>query len=251
MVHYHDYHPLGLIKREKRKAKKIMTEGSTAIAVTKKSGLLVETSKHATDEAGELVSTESQYLPYIQMMAGTSVLVTEGKEQIGHFILFQGKKRTDLTKKFDCVCLGWRPRAMEYGDSTISIFDTTNPEFARIKNKAEDRVQGYAFGKEFLIYLPDYDVLCLYFFGSMTARLEAPNMSVILEEQKMSDNYTVINVSAEMTGKKNRYHVPVVTESESALTRIVSDEKLAPALAIFNDPKDSEIETVDEDERER
>jgi len=227
-----------------------MTEG-TDIATITKSSALVDGSKFATEGALEVTNVESQYLPYIQLMAGTSALVTTGKEQIGHFILFQGKKRTDFSKSFDCVCLGWRPRAMEYGDSTISIFDTTNPEFGRIKDKAEDRTQGFAYGKEFLLYIVGYDVLALYFFGSFTARLEAPNMSVILEDQKQIDGYTVANIGAEITGKKNRYHVPVVSVSESVLTEFIAEEKLVAALELFNNPKDSAVETVSEDERER
>lgn len=221
-----------------------------AIAITKST--ILQENKYQTDEAALAVTGGGvQYLPYVQLMAPTSSLVTEGKQSVGHFILFQGKQQIDLGKSFDCVCLGWRPRAMSFGENIVSIFDIHNPEFLVIKGKADNRVQGYSYGKEFLLYITSLDLLCVYLFGSLTARLEEPNMTVIYNDQKESDSYIVVNVASQLAGKKNRYPVPAVTKSESVLTKFVSDDKLKAAFDVFNNPKDTEIETVEADTRER
>ena len=218
--------------------------------VVKKSELL-EPSKFANEAALQATASDSQYLAYIQLMYATSNLVTDGKQSLGDFVLMEGQADMSLTKSFDCVCLSWRPRAMSYGEGTVSIFNPESPEFLTIRDRALNRVRNNAFGKEFLLYLPDYDRLALYFFGNLSGRNEAPNMTAILDEQNAGDAYILVNVSSQIVGKKDRYPVPVVKKSESVLSRFVDDDRLRAALNIFNNPKDTEIESVDEDTRDR
>lgn len=222
----------------------------TGLAVVKKSDLLAP-SPLANEEALQATEVDTQYLPYIQLMYATSGYVTEGKASLGCFTLTKGQAVINLEKSFDFVPLSWRPRAMYFGEDVISIYDVKNPEFAKIKEQAANGVRKYSYGKEFLIYVPAYDELACFFFGNKSMRMEAPNVTSILNEQAASEGYIVAQVSSRIVGGKDRYPVPSVEKSDTVLSKMADDQRLEAALKTFNNPKDTEIETVDEDERER
>ncbi len=111
--------------------------------IISKPGDLVQTSKYATTEIVASMQSTTEYLPYIQLMGSMSSLVKKGQFPIGHFACFKGKDPIDLGDKFDGVVLGLRPKAMEFGEDLISVYNPENPEFKRIQAAAQNKQQGF------------------------------------------------------------------------------------------------------------
>jgi len=207
-------------------------------------------SKYSTPEVLADVLTASDYIPYIQLVGASSNLAKAGNFQIGHFGLFRGKEPIDLGDSFTTVVLSWRPRAMEFGEDVISIFNPENPEFIRIKTAAQNNQQGYVFGPEYLMYLPDFDELAVYLYGNTSSQLEAPNVQAVLEKQNQVNEYQPITIYSELVENRKRqsWHVPCSKPSETPLEKMVNPDVLKPVLEKFNNPTDSEVETVESGE---
>ena len=221
--------------------------------IISKPGDLVKTSKYATTDVVESMQTSTEYLPYIQLMGSMAGLVKQGKFPIGHFACFKGKDPVDLGDKFDGVVLGLRPKAMEFGDDVISVYNPENPEFKRIQAAASNKQQGFVFGLEFLLYMPDFDEVACYLFGNASHQREAPNVVALFDEQNAINEYVLIEFEAFLipeNKKKQSWHVPRISKSENTLSRMVSGEKLEAVQASFNNPTESYVETVEEDTRD-
>lgn len=217
--------------------------------VVSKPGMMEE-SKYATDEMQTELKSGSGFLPYIQLMGSSSNIVKQGKFPVGHFAMMKGKERVDLGDSFDAIVLGWRPRAMEFGNDFLSVYDPKNKEFQRIKNATG---QGYSWGAEYLLYLQDFDETALYLFGNPSHRNETPSVLTIYENQKEAEEYILAEFKSHLlppNKKGHSWHVPLVTVSEASITTMISDEKLNPIRQTFNNPVETEVETVDEDTRD-
>ena len=208
------------------------------------SDLQVDDGQYADETALATLSGGRRFLPYIQLQGSSSTPCKEGKFPIGHFSLAKGKELTDLGDKFLAVPLAWRSRAMRFGDGMTSSYDVKSEAFLEIKKLADSGGGGYAYGMEFLLYLPDYQLLCLYLFGNESARNESPNMLAILKKQKAANAYIVTKIHSELVGKKYRWHVPVVTETDNQLTSFLPPEVLAGELEAFKNPPVPKVQTV-------
>ena len=207
-------------------------------------------SKYATDGTLATVTTAGDYLPYIQLMGSSSDLVKQSKFPMGHFAMMKGKDVIDLGDNLDVVILGWRPKAMEFAsDGLVVAYNPENPEFIRIRDAALNGKRGFAFGAEYLVYMPDFDVVACYLLGNKSGRLESPNMIACFDQQRETNEYVVVEVKSDLAKNKkgDTWHVPCVAPSESALTKMIQPDALAPILEKFNNPKESEVETVEDD----
>jgi hypothetical protein len=210
---------------------------------------LIETSKYATPNAVAEMQSGSGFLPYIQLMGSSSNIVKQGKFPVGHFSLVKGKEHIDLGDTFDAIVLGMRPRAIDFSDF-LSVFNPENPEFQRIKDSTG---QGFAWGMEYLLYMQDFDEMACYLFGNPSHRNETPNVIAIFEEQREKNDYILTQFESYLlppNKKGHSWHVPQVTKSESAITKMVGIEKLQPIREKFNNPVETEVETVEEDSRD-
>lgn len=222
---------------------------SDELVVAKPNDIVVD-SKYAGESSITELTSSNAFLPYIQLMGSSSNIVKQGKFPVGHFAMMKGKERIDLGASFDALILGWRPRAMEFGDDFISVYDPKNPEFQRIKNATG---AGYAWGAEFLLYLQDFDEVACYLFGNASHRNEIPNVSAIYEKQKEQNEYILANFESYLippNKKGHSWHTVVVSESEASITKMIDVDKLKEIQTSFNNPAESEIETVEEDSRD-
>jgi len=221
--------------------------------VISKPNELVKPSKYATETAIAELGSGTEYIPYIQLMGSSSSIVKQGKFPVGHFSCVKGKERIDLGEKFDAVILGMRPHAMQFGEDFVSVYNPENPEFIRIKKAAQNKQQGFSFGLEFLLYMQEFDEVGCYLFGNPSHQLEAPNVVTIFEKQNSINEYVLaefVSYLVPPNKKGHSWHVPQVRESESAITKMIDADRLGPIQEKFNNPPESEVETVDEDTRD-
>lgn len=218
--------------------------------------LQVSESKFATSDALVAVSGSS-YLPYVILGYGTTKQVQEGKVQLGHYGLVKGASAIDLGTKFQLVCFGWRPRAIDFSNN-VSVFDPNHPEFTRFVSEAKaapkGQASGYAYGAEYLVYvLGDVKELALFMFGNKSLRIASPSLSALLSKQDKEGQYLVVDVGTTLVDNSNnqKFTAPVITQSESMLTDFPDQGTLAKVLEEFNNPPAITQETVEEDSRER
>jgi len=251
VIIYHGPGCLCLMRKLKKETKMSENQEGAIATLQDTSPTAIRAQNQAPSEAIALVNQGSKFLPYISLGGSTSTLVKQGKLAMGDFAIINGKNFTPIGDSFDCICFGWRARAMDFSKG-VSIFDVNKPEFEHIRQQALNGVRKVAFGAEYLLYLPDRDEFVLYFFGSISARNESPNLLSIYEAQE--SEYLMINIKSDLiTNKKeDSWHVQVVTRSENAVTKLPAPELLTTVLHNFNNPKDTEVpEQVEQDSRDR
>lgn len=129
------------------------------------------------------VTKAGDYLPYISLMSSNSKEVKSGEFPVGHFALRQGRTMKDLGKKVVMLLLDVRPKAMRFTPDVKSFFDSSDPAFQEIMEKADEKNSKMTFGPEFLVWLPGESLNCFatYYLGNKTGRNESPNLIARIE----------------------------------------------------------------------
>lgn len=133
-------------------------------------------SKFATEKALSTVTKTGSWLPYIQLHGSNSKVVKRGQFPMGHFALVKNKVNGDIGDSFVAFVVAWRPKAMQYKPTVLSVYDTASKQFQDLEAKADQKDSGCGFGPEFLLWLPEYKELATLFLGNKTGRNEGPNI---------------------------------------------------------------------------
>ncbi len=192
------------------------------------------------------IAKAGDYLPRVQVMGGNSGLVQRGEIAVGLYALVHNKDKFDnLTQEFDCFVLSWRPKCMDTnGDQPLSLFNHESEQFIKIKEKAGEQNSGCMYGPEYLVYLKGANCFATFFFSSKSSRREAPNM-----QQRLGKAATCKIKLIET--KKFSWHSPVIVPCTTPFDA-PDPEAMKEQLEKFNNPPESEVETVDAtDTRER
>lgn len=198
--------------------------------------------KHANDE-NFLAVTSTGYLPRIQLMGSSSTAVKEGKFAMGNFALVDGKNLIDLTKEFVAVVLSWRPKAMMFTEQIISYYNPSTDAFKDIQAKADAKIQGYGWGPEFLLWLPEHKRLATYFLANPTGRREAPNIKSHMHRTCAIESILIKTAKYTWHGPRTKdYNLDVVMPESGVV---------APELEKFNNPPETEVEAAETTERDR
>ena len=231
-----------------------VTEGEeNALAVPEEAKV---PAKYSDDEAFAAVSQGSGYLPFLSIVAKSSDLAAEGKAAAGNIVMKAGQTVIDLGGEVNGLVLGWRLRAMSFGDEVISVYDHTDPEFKRIAALADQQGnQGEMYGPEFLVYSPSVQPggFCLYMLGNKSSRREAPGLKAILEEWKKGEkNVPAFSLKSRLhKGTKFSWFIPVITVYSAPIAPMPAAKDVAEQLESFNNPPKDEREKAKTDTRER
>jgi hypothetical protein len=155
-----------------------LTEENTDLAIVDEDNLaaLLATQQQATEEELSTVSSDSSFLPRIQLMTSRSKPCEAGKFPINHFSLVQGQQNTDLGETVDVLPLVYRPKALDTNETIIQSYTPASDQFQRIMAKAGEKDSGCMYGPEYLCWIPSQKVFATLFFSSATMRNEAPAM---------------------------------------------------------------------------
>jgi len=167
------------------------------------------------DVMGQLaeVSKGSDFLPRLQLITKGKYVDT-GKIAPGHWgvPLTGGEEIEDLGEKIDIIPLDARPKALDVADkeAIISVYDTRDPEFQRIKNAPKNT--GCMWGPSFLVLERSTGKMYELFFGNASGRSEAGKLRPFLPSK---DSPSPSPASLGIRYKKMPdygWHVPVVTK---------------------------------------
>lgn len=201
--------------------------------------------EHTADVFHELAEA-TKYLPRLQLFGSNSGPCKMGTFPVNHYGLVVGKdKILDLGKTVDILPIRWRPKALEFlsDGSILNKYDHKDPEFVRILEKSKVPNSKAMYGPEYLVWIPVLARFAGYFMGSVSSRMEAPNLS-----DKMNEGVAATLTSKFVQNKKGSWQTPVVESCSSPVDPMPEMTKLqAEVLKFVNPPKD-EIEAVDEAE---
>lgn len=126
------------------------------------------------------------YLPRVQLCSSQSKVVKAQKAKDGDLIAVKGKE--DIIRNFgselNLVVLQWRPKAMHFTaeGKNLSYYNPKSPKFQEIEKKADikPRPKNYLYGPEYLVYIPEIDLLASFHFNNPTMRLRASEMAAFI-----------------------------------------------------------------------
>lgn len=191
------------------------------------------------DDVFDDLAKSGDFLPRVQVMGGNSSLVKTEQIPIGVYALVHNKDKFDnLTKEFDCFVLSWRPKAMDTnGDQPLSVFNHESEQFKKICEASSGQDSGCMYGPEFLVYLKGANCFATFFFSSKSARRESPSMKGRLGKAATCKIKLI-------ESRKYSWHSPVIVPCTTPFDA-PDPEALKEQLEKFNNPPESEVETVD------
>jgi hypothetical protein len=125
------------------------------------------------------LSKSSDYLPALRVYGSAATIVKQGKFPQGHFgLYFSADKILDLGPQTDVLVIDYRPRAsiMLSEEAPISFFNPESETFIAVKEKGQQKVQGYMYGLEYLLWIPSVKHFGCFFMGNPTLRRESENV---------------------------------------------------------------------------
>ena len=196
-----------------------------------------------TPEDLKKMTKSGDWLPRLQLMTSNSEKCKDGKFPVNHYALIEGQNYQDLGAQIDVVVFTWRPKALEIDDEIITNFDPESAEFQRIEEEADVPDSNCMFGPEYLLWLPETKQFCTFFMGSKSARREANNVSARIG---MAATLT----SKQVQTKKYTWFAPECLQCSQTLG-IPDMEDVKKEVNKFNNPPESIIETVEEEDQSK
>lgn len=148
--------------------------------------LLGMRSKHAVDSAHDALAS-GNFPPRMQLCQGLSKLVTKRKASLGSWVLVKGGDNLlkDYGDQFSCLILNWRPKAVKFDPGSgkgKAFFNPKGKDFQQVEVEADKkpRPKGFLYGPEYLLYLPDVDLIATIHFNNPTFRNRAAEMKALL-----------------------------------------------------------------------
>lgn len=127
------------------------------------------------DEDGFLkqLANKTSFLPSLKLFASQAAAVTQDKIAKAHYGIQRSKDDIiDLGKTPDVIFYARRYKAVEkVGGEYFSYYNHKSENFARAKEKSEDRNSGSMCGIEFLVWVPSEKTFC-GFYANNTSTLQ-------------------------------------------------------------------------------
>lgn len=200
--------------------------------------------KHSIAKANEMSS--SNFLGYIKLITKNSNLVNDGFP-VNHWGFFarSGDKPLDLGPKVDVLPLTWRPMALDT-DLGAAFFDEDHPEYQRIREDADSKVQNRMYGPQYLLWLPTLSKFATYFMGTPTARNESGSVTSNLRKAITLASRTI--KSKPRPGKPQYvWQGPQVFSCNTPFESMPTLEEIKREKKRFDNPPASQVETDTDD----
>ena len=199
---------------------------------------LQQSSAYADEAFSGISGSRTMFLPRLQLFGSNSDAVKEGKIPIAHYGLVKGKDDPiDLGVSVLLIPLAWRPKAMDVkSEPPLAYHKPDSPEFQELKKRSDtEQNSGCMYGPEFLVWMPDHGYVT-FFFGSKTARNEAPGIRALMPKGPQLN--TAVCTAVLIKNEQYSWHGVKVTASAQGVAQPPMDT-LIPTITDFLQPKDS------------
>jgi len=188
------------------------------------------------------VAKGADFLPRIQLVTKGKYVDT-GKIKPGHWgiPLPGGEDIEDLGESIDVIPFDYRPKALDMSDkdAIVAVYDTSDPEFQRIKNAPKNT--GCMWGPSFIVLERSTGKLYELYFGNKSGRNEAGKMKNFLPTA--ANEGCPAPASLGIRYKKTPeygWHVPVITKCSEPFDPAavkVNDDQIAAEIDRFKNPQ--------------
>ena len=193
------------------------------------------------DDAAFSSATKSgEWLPRLQLMTSSAEKCKRAEFPTNHYALVDGSNFIDIGTTVDVLVITWRPKAIEMGDEVITVYDPSNPEFARIQELSDVKDSGCMFGVEFLLWVASQGRFATFFMGSKSARRESANVKALMKKAATLK-------SSLIETKKYSWQSPCVSPCSTPFDPPNLDA-LMVEVKKFNNPESVDVKTATPDE---
>ena len=208
-------------------------------------------SSNITEDQIEKIGSSSEYFKRIQLIGSNSDAAKEGKINMGNYAYIIDKENMkDIGNEVDVLVCGMRLKAMRIsGDEICNVYDSENPEFKDIFNQRDVKESGCLCGYEFLIWLPSEKDFVTFFMASKSARREAPNLRLKMNEKENKPGPATLKVKL-ASNAKYKWHATVISECSTPFD-LPEITKMIEAITKFQNPPKDDRELVKDEERAR
>jgi hypothetical protein len=201
-------------------------------------------SKYGTEAEHKKIAG-SGFLPRLQLLGASTNLCKKGKAPIGSYAILRGKDTIvhQFGDEVNILVLGWRPKAVRFGGKQAFYYNPQSPEYKKIEIDSTKQNSHCMYGPEYLVYVPQVDEIVTFHFNNPTMRTAASGMLPNLGK--------AVTCKIELIEKPdNSWHGPVILNCSTPLTPpgdlAAFQDRVKMELAKFNNPKESELEAVEE-----
>lgn len=185
-------------------------------------------------------------LPYITLVQGQSPLAGPPHQiQAGNFIIHTGKGDFEvLGKEFDVFPLDMRYKATRWLDQRMtSVMDRESPLFREFQSNADNGLEGYRWGFEFLLYIGSLGIYATLYANNVSLRISASRSLV----PRMR---TVCTIKQDFIegGKHKWWSFKAVACNESLAVPIVEEEAIEQIMQFNQESPITEPVAVIEDD---
>lgn len=209
------------------------------------------------------IAKGSEFLGRLQLF-GRGKYIDKGLVRPGHYgIPVSADEVIDLGDAIDILPLARRPKALDMSDKpVVSIYDETDPEFARIRAASSEKNSGCQFGPSFLVIERSTGRFLEYFLGAPTHRPEAqkiyPNLPLTandIERLKAAGRPVEglephgpipVTLKTKYIEREFSWYVPVALPCSVPFGKLPAMEKIVAEITKFLSEK-SEVESEPEE----
>jgi len=183
--------------------------------------------------------------------------IDKGLIRPGHYgIPVSDDEIIDLGSEIDVIPLARRPKAMDFSDKNaiVTSYDEKSDEFKRIAAASNEPNSGCMYGVSFLLYERTTRRFLEFYCGSKSTRTEAKNIYPHLprvEDGQQVGPFPITLKSKYVDKGKFPFHAPVVTKCSTPFTDLPEPAKIIEEIQKFLNPKQDEVEVVQEDKSKR
>lgn len=204
---------------------------------------LINIPKNIEATVFKAVTSSGDFLPRIQLMTAGSAQCKSGEFPINHYAVVDNQVMNDVGKDVDVLVLDWRPKAVQFDDEIIVVYDTELPMFKQIQEKSGQKDSGCMFGPEFLLYLPNTNEFVTFFMGSKSARREAPALNAHLHK-------AATLMAKKIETSKYTWYAPQVVACTTPFD-IPEEAEVLSHVEKFRNPVNSELEEAESESSTR
>ena len=201
---------------------------------------------------------ETTFLPRVQLVT-KGKYVDKGLISPGHYGVPLGEDEIeDLGAAIDVLPLAVRDKALDTThDPPLAVFDTSDPVYQDIEERAGQKDSGCMFGPSFLFLERNTGKFYEFFCGNKSGRMEAGNIGQYLPvSEAQAEKFDVephgplpCTLRAKYIERpRYSWHAPKVGKCSTPITNLPPVERIVEEINKFINPKSDGPELADEDE---
>jgi|GEM_PF-2328871 hypothetical protein len=187
------------------------------------------------------LSKRTEFLGRVQLYSKGEAIDT-GKVRPGHYGIPESKEKIiELGNSIDILVLARRPKAMDLSDikDIVTVYDSGDPEFQRIKETSSKSNSGCMYGVSFLVCERSTGRFLELFFGGKSSRPVAAEVYPYMPAEDKAPQPLTLKSKLVKNKAGNTWFVPVVVPCSTPID--IDAAKAIDEINKFINPPKTEV----------